>query len=260
MTAFESTFDSAALDYDKSRPTYPEEIYEDIRRYEPIHSGSRVLEIGVGTGKASKPILDTHCRWIGIEPGQRLAALARQRYRDYENFTLLERTFQELDSGDGSFDLIYAAMAFHWIEEDYGYRRVFDLLRPGGAFARFAYHAGPDRGHVALEAEIQALYRRYMGADSSPAPFGGEDARKLAEKALAYGFVDIRHSLYHRTKGFTADAYMALLRTYPDHMKMEPSDRKEIFDGIHCAICRHGGIMTVYYTMDLELARKPAAG
>ncbi len=260
MTAFETTFDSAALDYDKSRPAYPADIYEDIRRYKPIPPGSSVLEIGVGTGKASRPILDTRCHWTGLEPGERLAALARCRYQAYESFSLLNRTFQDFHGDDGSFDLIYAATAFHWIPEDYGYRRVFDLLKPGGAFARFAYHAGPDRGRGALEAEIRALYRKYMGTESPPAAFGEEDARKLAEKALAYGFVDIRHSLYHRTKDFTADAYMALLRTYPDHRKMEPSDRRALFDGIHCAIRRHGGIMTVYYTMDLELARKPSVG
>ena len=67
MTAFEKTFDNAALDYDKSRPTYIEEIYEDILRYKPVNSDSNVLEIGLGTGKASRPILDTQCRFIGID-------------------------------------------------------------------------------------------------------------------------------------------------------------------------------------------------
>ncbi len=40
-------------------------------------------------------------------------------------------------------------------------------------------------------------------------------------------------------------------------MKVEEADRKMLFEGIHSAIKKHGGIITVYYTMDLELARKP---
>ena len=42
------------------------------------------------------------------------------------------------------------------------------------------------------------------------------------------------------------------------YMRLEESNRKMLFEGIHSAIRNHGGIMTVYYTMDLELARKPA--
>ena len=223
MTAFEKTFDRAALDYDKSRPAYAEEIYEDILQYKPIGSDSYVLEIGLGTGKASRPILDTQCHFIGIEPGEQLADLARNRYQAYENFSVWNQTLQDFASPDQSFDLIYAATAFHWIPEDYGYKRVFDLLKPGGAFARFAYHAGPDHGRKELTEEIQELYRKYMRREGRSIAYGDADARKLAEKALAYGFADIKYSLYHTTKDFTADEYMALLRTYPDHMKMGSS-------------------------------------
>lgn len=257
MTTFEKTFDSTALDYDKSRPTYIKEIYEDILHYQPINSDSNVLEIGLGTGKASRPILDTKCHFIGIEPGEQLADLARNRYKDYENFSLFNQTLQDFVSDDKLFDLIYAATAFHWIPEDYGYNRVFNLLKPGGAFARFAYHAGPDQERRTLTCEIQELYHKYMHSESRPAEFSNEDAQKLAKKALAYGFVDVKYTLYHTTKDFTADEYMSLLRTYPDHMKIPAADRKKLFEGIHSAINNHGGIMTVYYVMDLELARKP---
>ena len=50
---------------------------------------------------------------------------------------------------------------------------------------------------------------------------------------------------------------MALLRTYPDHMSLEEDSRGKLFDGIHSAITQNGGTITVYYTMDLELAEKP---
>lgn len=257
MTAFEQTFDRAASDYEKSRPAYCKEIYEEILSYAPIHPDSHVLEIGVGTGKASQPILDTQCHFIGIEPGNQLADLARERFQAYENFTLLNQTVQDFVCADDFFDLIFAATAFHWIPEEYGYTRVFHMLKPGGAFARFAYHAEPDRGRKALTEEIQALYRRYMHTEDPPAAFGNADAQRLAEKALAYGFIDSKYSLYHTTKDFTAEEYTALLRTYPDHMKMKSDRRNKLFEGISAAIKRHGGVMTIYYTMDLELARKP---
>lgn len=257
MTQFEKTFDNAASDYDKSRPEYVNEIYDAIFHYKPINSDSYVLEIGLGTGKASRPILDTQCRFIGIEPGKQLACLARERYRTYANFSLFAQTLQDFVSPDKSFDLIYAATAFHWIPEEYGYNRVFNLLKPGGAFARFAYHAGVDKGRKAMTEEIQELYSKYLHTQERPKEYGAEDAKKLAEIACQYGFDDTLYRLYSVTKDFTADEYMALLRTYSDHMKAAEPDRKMLFEGIHSAINNNGGIMTVYYVMDLELARRP---
>lgn len=256
MEKFEKTFDNAAADYDQSRPAYVKGIYRDIFDYQPIGQDSRVLEIGLGTGKAAGPILETGCRFVGLEPGENLGALARERFRGYGNFSLCSQTFQDYVCPAGSFDLIYAATAFHWIPEEYGYPKVYDFLKPGGIFARFAYHAGVDRGRGVLTEEIQGLYREYMGRESRPTQFGEEDAKQLAEKALAYGFTDVKYALYHDTKDFTAQEYMSLLRTYSDHMKLEPAARKGLFDGIFHAIQRHGGLITVYYTMDLELARK----
>ena len=144
----------------------------------------------------------------------------------------------------------------HWIPEEYGYKRVYNLLKPGGAFARFAYHAGVDKGREAMTAEIQGIYSKYLHLKDSPKVYDMEDAGKLAEIACKYGFDDITYQLYYTMKDFTADEYMALLRTYPNHMEVEEADRKMLFEGIHSAINIYGRIMTVYYTMELELARK----
>lgn len=256
MGNYEKAFDNAAMDYDKSRPMYVKEIYEDIFNYKQINQDSHVLEIGIGTGKAAWPILDTHCHFVGIEPGENLATLAKEKLQKYANFSLYNLTLQDYICADNSFDLVYSATAFHWIPEEYGYRRVYNLLKSGGVFARFAYHAGADKGRRELTDEIQELYRKYMYQENPPVEFSDADAKRLADKALAYGFVDVKHMLYHATKDFTADEYISLLKTYPDHMKLESVVREKLFEGIFHAIVDNGGTMTVYYTMDLELAIK----
>ena len=256
MEYFEKAFDNAAMDYDKSRPMYVKEIYEDIFKYKQLNQDSYVLEIGMGTGKAAQPILDTHCHFVGIEPGENLAALAKEKLQKYANFSLYNLTLQDYICADNSFDFVYAATAFHWIPEEYGYRRVYNLLKSGGVFARFAYHAGADKGRRELTDEIQELYRNYMYQENPPVEFSDVDAKRLADKALAYGFVDVKHTLYHATKDFTADEYISLLKTYPDHMNLESVVREKLFEGIFHAIVDNGGTMTVYYTMDLELAAK----
>ena len=256
MADFERTFEDAADVYERNRPAYPRALYDDLFRYRPLGAWDSTLEIGAGTGKATGPILDAGCRIVGIEPGERLAALARARFRNRDRFSLDNRTFEAFDAEPDSFDLVYAATAFHWIPEEYGYRRVFAMLKSGGAFARFAYHAWPDRGRLALTEEIQRAYRRFMPATPEPKEFGETDARRLAGVAARYGFADAEYRLYGQTKDFTADQYVELLKTYPNHMALDEPDRRGLFEEIHAAIERHGGTMTVYYAVDMELARK----
>ena len=257
MGLFEKTFDNAADDYEQSRPDYPDALYSDIFRYLPVGPGSRVLEIGMGTGKASGPFLGKGCCFVGLEPGKALAAVARRRLQNKPSALLRCERFQDYEALPDSFDLIYAATAFHWIPEEYGYPRVLALLKTGGAFARFAYHAGPDQSRPELARQMNMLYREIMWYTDAPAPFGAAQAQSLAQLAEKYGFTDAEYHLYQFTKDFTADGYMALLRTYPDHMNLEERSRKALFDGIHTAIRQHGGTITVHYTADLELARKP---
>lgn len=257
-TDFQRNFDDRAADYDAARPDYPADLYRDLLRYQPLGPGSRALEIGLGTGKASGPVLATGCRLVGLEPGESLLVLARERLGEPDNLALHGSTLQDFACGDGAFDLIYAATAFHWIPEEYGYKRVYGLLRPGGAFARFAYHAGPDRERHELTGEVYELYRRFMrGGKGEYRPLTRADGPRLLALPERYGFTETEFLLYEFTKDFTAGDYMGLLRTYPDHMALEPSDRQGLFDGIYDAIERHGGVMTVYYTVDMELARKP---
>ena len=51
------TFDSAADIYDAARPSYPEQLFDDLVKLAGLEAGSRLLEIGCATGKATKPLL-----------------------------------------------------------------------------------------------------------------------------------------------------------------------------------------------------------
>lgn len=257
MSTFEKTFDNTALTYDKSRPMYPTELYQDIFQYKQINAQSHVLEIGMGTGKATLPFLEKQCHFVGIEPGENLAAIAKEHFQGRSNFSLVTQTLQDYACPNQTFDLIYAATAFHWIPEEYGYQRVYNLLKSGGVFARFAYHAGADQKRTSLTAEIQEFYKKYMPSPGTYREFCGEDAKKLAGTAAKYGFADTKYQLYRLTKDFTAQEYMDLLKTYPNHMALVQPDREKLFRRIYSAINNSGGTITVYYTMDLELARKP---
>ena len=253
----ETTFNSVYTEYDRWRPDYVKELYEDIFAVKEIKPSSKVLEVGIGTGQATLPILKTGCSLTAIELGDKLAEFSKHKYKNYEKFNVENIAFQDYDCAPNSFDLIFSATAFHWIPEEIGYTKVFDLLKSGGVFARFANHPYKDKKRKNIHIAFEKIYAKYMPGSLAGDEYSEEKARNLANLACKYGFTDISYKLYHRTRTFTAQEYTLLLGTYSDHIAIEENTRMKFFDEIREVINDNGGNITMYDTIDLQLARKP---
>ncbi len=253
----EWTFNTEAEKYEKMRPGYVKELYEDISRYKTIDEFSNVVEIGIGGGQATLPILKTGCRLTAVEYGENLAELCRQKFKEFPKFSAVTTKFEDFVCDSNLYDLVYSASAFHWISEELGYKKVFDMLKSGGVFARFANHPYKDKGREEIHEALQKIYSVYMPGSLASKEYSMDDAKKRADIAQKYGFVDISCKLYHRTRTFYAKDYIILLSTYSDHIAIEENTRKKFFSEIEQAIDNLGGQITIYDTIDLQLARKP---
>lgn len=91
----------------------------------------------------------------------------------------------------------------------------------------------------------------------APHEYSEQDASARADLAEKYGFTDISYKLYHRTRTFTSKEYIELLGTYSDHIAIEEKTRSRFFYEIESVINTFGGRITIYDTIDLQLARKP---
>lgn len=74
------TFTTDEYNYDKSRPDYPKELFEDIFEYVNLQENSNVLEIGIGTGHATLPFLNKGCNVSAVELGDKLARYCAQKF------------------------------------------------------------------------------------------------------------------------------------------------------------------------------------
>ena len=258
MKGLERTFDSVATAYDKFRPTYPDPLYRQIFNYITLNNFSRAVEVGIGSGQATLPILRTGCRVTAVECGREFSEICREKFKAFKNFSILNCKFEDAALEPGSFDLVYSATAFHWVPEEVGYPKVLTMLKRGGAFARFANHPFPARDNKPLFDDIQAIYAEfYPGRKSKPlSEFSMEQAENVAIIAKNYGFSDISCALFHRTRTFSASEYTSLLGTYSDHIAIDEPTRMKFFSEIMHAINSHGGSITVFDTIDLQLARK----
>lgn len=259
----EWTFNTVAELYEKIRPGYPDELYNAIFAYVPIDGASHAVEVGIGGGQATLPVLKTGCNVTAVEYGEQLAQLCKEKFRDFSNFSVITGKFEDVSFRADSFDLIYSASAFHWVPEEIGYKKVFNILKPGGVFARFANHPYQAKDDPALFIDIQQAYDEYYYTyykDKQKRRVCEYTEEQAAERALIaekYGFTDITYKLFYRIRKLTAAEYRALIGTYSDHITIAESIREKFFDAVEKTINRHGGVISIYDTIDLQLARKP---
>ena len=258
----EWTFNTVADVYEKVRPGYPDELYQTLFAYAPLDASSCAVEVGIGGGQATLPVLKTGCTLTAVEYGDQLAQLCRQKFSDYSHFSVFTGRFEDADLPEDAFDLVYSASAFHWVPEEIGYPGVLRILKPGGAFARFANHPYQAKDDPALFEEIQHAYAEYYYPYYKKQPrklseYTEEQAAARAAIAGQYGFTDLRYMLFHRVRTLSAAEYRRLIGTYSDHITIEESIRERFFDAIEDAINRHGGSISIFDTIDLQMARKP---
>ncbi|MBQ2756056.1 MAG: class I SAM-dependent methyltransferase [Oscillospiraceae bacterium] len=261
LKGLEWTFDTIADKYEKMRPGYVDELYKTLFDYISIGENSNVAEVGSGAGQATAPILKTGCKLTAIEYGEKFSELLKEKFKDHKSFSVITGKFEDAEFEENSFDLVFSATAFHWIPEEIGYPKVYSMLKEGGVFARFANHPNRDKGNPALSKEIDEIYDEYYTKfhkkeKKAAKEFTEEQAKEIALIAGKYGFRDIKYALFHRERIFSAKEYVQLLGTYSDHIAIEESIRNMFFSNIERAINDHGGSITIYDTIDLQLARK----
>ena len=249
-------FNEDAINYDKWRPNYCEELFHDIMEYSKLDGHKKALEIGIGTGQATLPFLKTGCDLTAIELGENLAEFSKNKFKDYKNFTIHNISFEDFKCNTNTFDLIYSATAFHWIDESVGYPKAFNLLRPNGTLALFWNKPFIGRKDDVLHQRIQAIYEKYKPSNTKPIENDENHYKELLERLKKYGFKDVKLKLYHKTRIFNSCDYISLLNTYSDHRTMNPKIKEQFEKEIRQAILENNNSLKIYDTMELYLARK----
>lgn len=263
-------FDEIVVNYDKARWNYPDELFSDIFTYAGKEADKKAIEIGAGTGKATTPFLDAGYDVTAVEMGENMTEFLRNKYKAYPNFNVITNTFENAVLKDNSFDLIYAASSFHWIDAEIGCPKAHGLLKNNGVFVLFRNNAVP-AGDDELYAESQGVYEKHYYSyyktekrPVSPSEITYEDFLKPTGIYRAfrfngleqYGFKDIKIKLYNVEKIYTADEYIALLDTYSDHRALPDDNRASLYEGIKNAIIKHGGYQKLNCIFQLYMGHK----
>ena len=132
------SFGGVAEQYEAARPSYPRELVDDVLAFAGCGPGDPALEVGAGTGKATRLFAARGLDLLALEPDPRMAAVAsRQAATAGLNVRTRVVEFERAHPGEHAFRLIFAAQSWHWIDAGIRYRLAARALVPGGALAVF---------------------------------------------------------------------------------------------------------------------------
>ena len=249
-------FGEDAAAYDRSRPSYPRVLIERIVAASP---GPDLLDVGCGTGIASRAFRQAGARVLGLDIDARMAETARASGVDVE-----VGSFEAWDPGGRRFDAVTAAQAWHWVDPVAGAAKAADVLRPGGLLATFWNAADLPTG---LRPAFAEVYQRVLPGSPVAAFYA-----RSASAADAYGaFLDAAADGIARSQAFreserwrddweqdyTRDQWLEQLATHGGANRLGPAEREALHAGLAAAIDAVGGRFTMSYaTVTLAATRR----
>jgi SAM-dependent methyltransferase len=251
------TFDQEAQLYNEIRPRYPEALFETMIDVTALSPRAKLVEIGPGTGQATRPLARRGYQITAIELGAALADVARHQLRLYPNVRVVTGAFEEIAIPADTFDLVFAATAFHWIRPELRYVKPHHILKATGHLAIIhTHHVSDERGDQFFKA-TQPIYERYFAnATGKPPALPGPDTVKPTE--LDEKLFKLAHfQRFPMVVAYTAQEYAKLLNTYSPTLVLPEQKRTAFLNDIEALINdRFHGRVNKHFVMSLTVAHK----
>lgn len=174
--------------YDRYRPSPPTEVLDVLILAAGVEQPELVVDLGCGTGLATRALADRADEVVGVEPNPRMIERARTA-TEKSNVSFIEAYARETGLPDGGADLVTCWQSFHWMEPQPVLAEAVRLLRSGGVFAACDYDVPPF-----VEPGVDAAFEALGGARR-------EARQRLALPAGATSWPKDRHLDEIRTSG-----------------------------------------------------------
>jgi SAM-dependent methyltransferase len=252
------TFGKVAELYDRARPSYPDALVEDLIE---LTGADRALEVGAGTGKATVLFARRGLSVLALEPSAEMVQVARRNCASFSEVRIEQVEFERWEPRGERFPLLYSAQAWHWVAPEHRYSRARAALQDGGLLAPFWNRIEWERCEL-----LGPLRDAYDRGGAGPAEEDPMDPRApgtvgqrdwwTREVEGASGFGDPEVRAYRWTQQYSADEYVALLRTHSSQLVLEPARREALLGCVADAIATRGdGVLRIPYATQLCLAR-----
>lgn len=227
--------------YDRARPPYPDALWQRLTELGLLVPGRRAVDLGAGSGQATRGLVDAGLAVTAVEPG---AALATRLRRALPGVRVVQATAEDAELPPASFEVATVATAVHWFELDAVLPKLHAALIPGGRLAvwRNAY-GDPSVPVSAFRERVSAIVARRK-APPRPSPDETDTAR-WARLLEAGGYFRTAHiAEFAWSIDLDAEAVAALFTSFSDWSRDEAEEAAD-------AVRDLGGTVTEHYLTPL---------
>ena len=154
--------------YHQFRPSYPDTLVDRILSFHNEVSTNELdtlVEVGCGTGIATKLFMDHFKKCIATDPSSRMLECAKNTFPKDSNVTFKIAKGEDLmEDGEitlNSVDMVIGAQSIHWCDFDLLFEQIHKILKPNGTFA-FWFYTQPE--FVELDG-FNEIYYKYGWSD-----------------------------------------------------------------------------------------------
>jgi SAM-dependent methyltransferase len=229
------SFNEAPDIYDKVRPSYPAELFDAL--FQMLPSQPEIVEVGPGTGQATKDLLARGGSVLAIEIGPATAAKLRSNLPS-DRLRVAVGDFEVMEIAAGEADAVFSATAYHWISPRAQTDRPAAILRSEGLVAIVDLIQVDSPEDAGFFAAAQPIYERHGQGHSGP-PAPNREAvdpkiRAALDEDHRFDCVDVRQYDWNQT--YSASDYRNLMLSYSGTQMMEESDRVGLLDDMESFI------------------------
>jgi SAM-dependent methyltransferase len=142
--------------YERGRPAHPAPAVERLSRELRLRPGARVLDLAAGTGKLTRPLVETGAEVVAVEPVSEMRAALAAGLPGVE---ALAGTAEAIPLADGAVDAVTVGQAFHWFDGDAALAEIYRVLTPHGRLGLIWNVRDESVPWVARLTEIMEPYR-----------------------------------------------------------------------------------------------------
>jgi SAM-dependent methyltransferase len=153
---FADHFSGVSAAYAAFRPSYPDTLFEYLANEAPARD--QAWDAGTGSGQAAVGLARYFAHVLATDASA--AQIERATPDSRVTYRVAKADASGLDDHTG--DLVTAAQALHWFDQDRFWREVRRVLRPRGVIAVWTY------GLFQIDPDIDAVVRRFYSGVLGP--------------------------------------------------------------------------------------------
>lgn len=173
------SFGAAAAAYESGRPDYPRDAVDWMLAPARAEGRAmRVADVGAGTGKLTRTVVETGADVVAIDPDSAMLAALRENVHGVPTFV---GTAERMPLPDASVDALVLGQAWHWVDQTVASAECGRVLRAGGVLGLvWNIRDESDPWVRRLSAVMHASNAEQMISDGGPEvhePFGVLETR-----------------------------------------------------------------------------------